>query len=181
MKTSLSCRPLLQTHGNRGISIHLHHGSMSNLTLLHDKSMRKGFITHIVQLSSCSVCPHVQPKGPGFSLKFSSRNKETFSPILVLDDSVDNLFHLLGERRRVRREFLSRRTSTFLCLLHLIILVPATTATRAGCSWATIVVAVSLAFSGCLFVTHFLFNVLQVTLFYGLWCPGMICQYLICF
>lgn len=84
----------------------------------------------------------------------------TFSPILILDDSIHNLLHLLSEGQRVGRELLSGRATTFLRFLHLLVLLPPSPAAGAGRGRPAVMVAVSLALSGCLFVTHFLFDVL---------------------
>ena len=89
-----------------------------------------------------------------------NRSREVLSsPVLVFDHSVHCLLHLLGEGQGVGGELLSRRATTFLCLLHLLVLVPPPTAAGAGRGRA-VVVAVSLALSCCLFMTHLLFNVL---------------------
>lgn len=83
-----------------------------------------------------------------------------FSPVLIFDDGINDLLHLLGEGHRVGRELLSRWATAFLRLLHLLVLLPPSAAAGAGCSRAAIVVAISLALPGGLLVTHFLFNVL---------------------
>lgn len=95
-------------------------------------------------------------------------NSVMFSPILVFDDGVDDLLHLLGEGQRVRGKFLSRRAAAFLRLLHLLVLLAPSPAAGARRGRAAVVVAVSLALPGRLLVTHLLLDVLQISLFDGL-------------
>lgn len=83
-----------------------------------------------------------------------------FSPILIFDDSVNDLLHLLGEGKWVGRELLGRRAATFLRLLHLLVLLPPSPAAGAGRGRAAVMVTVSLALSGRFLVTHLLFDVL---------------------
>lgn len=82
------------------------------------------------------------------------------SPILVFDDSINDFLHLFSERKWVGGELLSRRTTAFLRLLDLLVLIPSAATAGTGRGRATVMITVSLALSGCLLVTHFLFNVL---------------------
>lgn len=83
-----------------------------------------------------------------------------FSPVLVLDDGVNDLLHLLGEGRGVGGELLGGRAAAFLCFLPVVVLVPPAAAAGAGRGRPAVVVAVPLALSGGLFVAHFLLDVL---------------------
>lgn len=91
-----------------------------------------------------------------------------FLPILIFDDSIYSLLHLLREGWGIGRELLGRWAAPFLCFLPVLVLVSSTAAAGAGCD-VDVVVTVSLSFPRCLFVTNFLLYVLQIPFLYGLW------------
>lgn len=82
------------------------------------------------------------------------------SPVLIFNDGINDLLHLLGERKRVGRELLRWRAAAFLRFLHVLVFVSPSAAAGARRGRAAVMVALSLALSGRLFVPDFLFDVL---------------------
>ena len=90
------------------------------------------------------------------------------SPVLIFDDGVHDLLHLLGEGRGVWGEFLCRGTASFLGLLPVLVLVSHSAAAGARRRRTAVVIPVLLTLPGRLFVTHLLLDVLQIPLLDGL-------------
>ena len=92
------------------------------------------------------------------------------SPVLILDDSVHDLLHLLGEGLGVGGQLLGRGTPAFLLFLGaaaILVLVSAATSAGAGRGGARFDVAV-LALASGLFGPHLILYLLQIALLYGL-------------
>lgn len=89
-------------------------------------------------------------------------------PVFVLDDSVHDLLHLLGQGGRVGGELLSGRSASLPLPLAVLVFVSSSSSPRGrGGPWE-VQVAVSLPLAGGLLVAHLLLHLLQRALLYGL-------------